>query len=277
MSAGIRDASFAAGALGFLVSDWVEQRFDLPPIRVPNLHLFGPEEAASVLRTEWGLGEKPISNVLHLLESKGIRVFSLAENTAKVNAYSLWRSNKPYVFLNNYKSAESSRFDAAHELCHLVCHQDGGCSGREAEDQANRFASAFLMPQADVLAVLPRVRYLEQLVKAKARWRVSVAALAYRLHKLRVISDWKYHDLCVEISSLGYNKEEPEPIERERSIVWQKVLRSLWAEKTTQRHIAAQLALPEDEVNGLIFGVVVEDRQPERGTALSLVKSEISA
>jgi hypothetical protein len=92
-----------------------------------------------------------------------------------------------------------------------------------------------------------------------------------------VISDWKYHDLCVEISSLGYNKEEPEPIERERSIVWQKVLRSLWAEKTTQRHIAAQLALPEDEVNGLIFGVVVEDRQPERGTALSLVKSEISA
>ncbi len=263
MSAGIREASLAAGALGFLLSDWVEQRFDLPAIQVPDLHLYNPEEAARALRTEWGLGEKPISNMLHLLESKGVRVFSLAENTVKVNAYSIWRAGKPYMFLNNYKSAESSRFDAAHELGHLVLHQDGGSTGREAEDQANKFASSFLMPRADVLAVLPRVSYLDQIIKAKARWRVSVAALAYRLHKMRVISDWKYHDLCVDISTRGYNKTEPYPIERERSVVWQKVLRTLWAEKTTQLHIAKQLDLPEDEINGLIFGVVAEDRQPE--------------
>jgi Zn-dependent peptidase ImmA (M78 family) len=265
MSASIRDASLAAGALGFLVSDWVEQRFDLPSIQVPDLHLYTPEEAARALRTEWSLGEKPVSNMFHLLESKGVRVFSLAENTVKVNAYSLWRRGNPYVFLNNYKSAESSRFDAAHELGHLVLHQDGGYSGREAEDQANQFASSFLMPRADVLAVLPRVSYLDQIVRAKSRWRVSVAALTYRLHKLGVLSDWKYHDLCVQISIRKYNKEEPFPIDRERSVVWQKVLQTLWAEKTTQMHIAKDLCLPEEEINGLIFGVVAESRQPESG------------
>jgi Zn-dependent peptidase ImmA (M78 family)/DNA-binding XRE family transcriptional regulator len=223
MSAAIRDASLAAGAIGFFVSDWVEKRFQLPAIQVPDLNLYDPEHAARVLREEWMLGEKPVSNMIHLLESKGVRVFSLAENTVKVNAYSLWRKGKPYVFLNTFKSAESSRLDAAHELAHLALHQDGGSIGREAEDQANVFAAAFLMPRADVLATLPHINYLSEIVKAKSRWRVSVAALNYRIHKLGLISDWRYRDFCIEIATSGYNKNEPFPIEREKSVVWQKV------------------------------------------------------
>lgn len=272
MSAAIRDASLSAGALGFLVSDWVEDRFNLPAIQVPDLHLYEPDEAARVLRTEWHLGEKPISNMLHLLESKGVRVFSLAENTVKVNAYSIWRQSKPYIFLNNFKSPESSRFDAAHELGHLVLHQDGGSMGRAAEDQANRFASSFLMPRADVLATIPRASYLGEIIKAKSRWRVSVAALTYRLHKLGIISDWKYRDLCIEIATRGYNKSEPFPIERERSVVWQKVLQALWAERTTQSHIARELCIPEAEVSGLLFGVTTgNNERPTSGGRLAAV------
>src|SRR5258707_5741417 len=79
MSAAIRDASLAAGALGFMVSDWVEERFSLPEIQLPDLHHYQPEEAARVLRTEWQLGERPVTNMLNLLESKGVRVLSLAE------------------------------------------------------------------------------------------------------------------------------------------------------------------------------------------------------
>jgi Zn-dependent peptidase ImmA (M78 family) len=193
---------------------------------------------------------------VHLLESKGVRVLSLAENSKRVNAFSLWRDDKAYAFLNTLKSAENSRFDAAHELGHLVRHQDGKVTGREAEDQANQFASAFLMPHADVLAVLPRVNYLEQIVQAKKRWRVSVAALNYRLHKLGITSDWKYHDLCIQISQHKYNVNEPNEIERERSIVWQKVMQAPWSEKTTQKDIARELDLPLSEVDTLIFGIL---------------------
>ncbi len=225
------------------------------------------------------LGEKPISNVVHLLESKGIRVLSLAENSKKVNAFSVWRNDKAYVFLNTMKSAENSRFDAAHELGHLVLHQDGKTTGRNAEDQANRFASAFLMPHADVLAVLPRLNYLEQIVQAKKRWRVSVAALNYRLHKLGITSDWKYRDFCIQISQSKYNVQEPHPIEREKSLVWQKVMTSLWAEKTTQRDIALALDLPESEVTTLIFGVLHSggNEKPDSKQVLALVKNEHSA
>lgn len=279
MSAAIRDASLAAGSIGFMLSDWVEERFDLPSIDVPDLHLFDAETAARTLRAEWGLGEKPLSNMTQLLESKGVRVFSLAENTVRVNAYSLWRKDKPYIFLNTVKSAENSRFDAAHELGHLVLHQDGGALGREAEDQANAFASAFLMPRADVLAVLPKVHYLDQLIKAKSRWRVSVAALNYRVHKLGIISDWRYRDFCIELAQKGFNKREPLGIERERSVVWEKVLRTLWTERTTQKDIARELNIPETELNGLIFGILhcnTEQKRPET-RAFSLIENERKA
>lgn len=258
MTAVERDAALAAGQIGFLVSDWVTERFELPMAGLPDLHLYEPEDAARMLRHEWALGEKPVSNMLHMLESKGVRVFSLAENTAHVNAFSLWRKNTPYVFLNTYKSAESSRFDSAHELAHLVLHQDGGVTGREAEEQANRFASAFLMPAADIRAALPQSHSLDKMIGAKRRWGVSLAALNYRLHKLQITTDWKYRDFCIAIVKRGFGKIEPNPIAREQSIVWEKVLKSLWCEGITPRDIAEQLFLPEGELSGLLGILNVE-------------------
>ena len=259
MTAARREAAHAAGAIGFMVSDWIEQRFDLPSPDIPSCPSYGsgdPADIARGLRQEWALGEQPVWNMIHLLESKGVRIFSLAENTSSVDAFSLWRNGKPYVFLNNFKSAERSRFDAAHELGHLIMHQDGRINGKLAEEQADCFASEFLMPKADVLAVLPRVNYLQQLIKNKTRWRVSLAALTYRVHKIGITSDWKNRDFCVTIGRDGYRKEEPNPIEREKSMVLEKVLRALWSDRTSQDAIAHDLHLPISEVNDLLFGLL---------------------
>lgn len=267
MSAAERDAALAAGQIGCMIWDWVASRFNLPEVKIPNLHdTPDPESAAQILRAQWSLGEKPISNMVQLLESRGVRVFSLAENTAHVNAYSFWRRGNPFVFLNNFKTAECSRFDAAHELGHLVLHQDGSVTGREAEEQANRFASAFLMPRADVVATLPRVVSLEQLISAKARWRVSLAALNYRVHRLGLTTEWRNRDFCIEIGR-RYNKTEPCGIEWERSVVWDKVLRGLFLEQTTHEDIARQLNLPVDEVNGLLFGIIGRTTPPALDSA----------
>ncbi len=210
--------------------------------------------------------------MIHLLESKGVRVFSLAENSLKVNAFSLWRSEKPYMFLNTVKSAESSRFDAAHELGHLVLHQDGKATGRIAEEQANRFASSFLMPSADILAEIPYVESLSQMIQKKLRWKVSLAALNYRLRKLELTSEWQNRHFCIQIAREGFSKNEPNPIERETSVVWQKVLQSLWAERVTRREIAKALALPEAELDSLIFGILGNGApRPDSTPKLSVV------
>src|ERR1700693_4393291 len=90
-------------------------------------------------------------------------LFSLAENTRNVDAFSCWRNGEPYVFLNTFKSTEHSRFDAAHELAHLVLHKHGGPNqGRAAELEAHAFASSFLMPRDDVLATIPFVTSIKR-------------------------------------------------------------------------------------------------------------------
>ena len=164
MSAKERDAALAAGALAYLFSDWVAQRFNLPEPALLDLSFEAdPELAAHTLRQEWGLGQQPVSNMIKLLELKGVRVFSLAENTENVDAFSCWRDSIPYVFLNTFKSAEHSRFDAAHELGHLVLHKHGGPhQGRETEVEANRFASCFLMPTDDVAARIRGITGLDE-------------------------------------------------------------------------------------------------------------------
>ena len=97
------------------------------------------------------------------------------------------------------------------------------------------------MPKADVISVLPRVQHLQQLISAKSRWRVSLAALNYRVHKLGIVSDWKNRDFCIEIATKGYNRNEPNGIQREKSVVWEKVLKTLWAEGMTHNDIAQDL------------------------------------
>ena len=167
---------------------------------------------------------------------RGVRVFSLAESTKNVDAFSCWRNDEPYVFLNTFKSAVGSPCsDAAHELAHLVLHRHGGPQqGRQAEQEAHTFAASFLMPHADVVATIPFVASLDQLVREKKRWGVSVLALAYLIHKMRVLSDWQYRTFCIQINR-KYRDSEPNGLPQERSSIWQMVLTELWKEGIPRR------------------------------------------
>jgi len=269
MSARERDAALAAGSLAFEVMDWVTDRFTLPAADILDLgHERDPKSAARMLRQYWSIGEKPIGNMIKLLESKGVRVFSLAEDTKNVDAFSCWRNDEPFVFLNTFKSTERSRFDAAHELAHLVLHRHGGPSGREAETEANAFASAFLMPHADLVSTIPYVSSLDQIVRAKKRWGVAAVALAYRLNKLGLMTEWQYIQ-----ANRRYRTSEPDGLPPERSTVWQMVLQELWRDGLSRGHIAEKLLLPEEELENLLFGLAGDTAPPARGApTLTAVK-----
>ncbi|SFO01771.1 ImmA/IrrE family metallo-endopeptidase [Sphingomonas sp. OK281] len=261
-----REAAIAAGSLGLQLSAWVEERFALPQIKMLDLsYETNPEVAALNLRQFWGIGERPIGDMLGLLETHGVRVFSLSENTAAVNAFSFWRDNKPYIFLNNFKTAESSIFDTAHELGHLVMHKHGDPKGiRSSEREADAFASAFLMPERDVIARIPRPITVDLVLRAKQRWRVSAMAMAYRMKALRLLSDYQYKSICIELGRRGYRTAEPGGIERETSIVWRKMLSHLWSERTTKAEIARDLNMPLDELEGLIWNLAAVGSHPDR-------------
>lgn len=254
MTAREREGALTAGALAFLLDDWVRPLVALAPaIDLPDLQGESPEVAARALRQEWGLGERPIKNMVHLLEAKGVRVFSLVEETRNVDAFSVWRDEKPYVFLNTVKTAERSRMDSAHELAHLLLHKHGGPRGKLAEEEANQFAQAFLMPEADVKAVLPTVSNVQQIIQAKRRWGVAAMNLCYRLHKLRCISDWLYQKFAIQLTRLGYRSGEPNGLPPEKSIFWQKVFDGMRAKKITKHAVAEALAFPVSEIENLVF------------------------
>jgi Zn-dependent peptidase ImmA (M78 family)/DNA-binding XRE family transcriptional regulator len=266
MTARERDAALASGSLAYLLSDYVAAKFNLPEPKLIDLsHERDPAAAAMTVRQAWALGEQPISDMIKLLESKGVRVFSLAENTKSVDAFSCWRNDIPYVFLNTFKSAERSRLDASHELAHLILHKHGGPQqGRDAEMEANSFASSFLMPKADIRSRLPFVSRLDELVVAKKRWGVSTGALAYRLHKLGILSDWQYRTFCIQINQRGYRTEEPNGLPREESVIWKKVFTELWTDRISKGHVAADLHLPADELENLVFGLTGAITPPAR-------------
>src|SRR5690606_21139707 len=107
----------------------------------------------------------------------------------------------------------------------------------------------------DVIGRVRRVTGLADLVVAKKRWGVSVAALAYRLHKLGIVSDWQYRGLCIDMNRVGYRTSEPEGLPPELSQVWRKVFTELWNEKVTRDDIARDLCLPTSELENLVFGL----------------------
>ena len=261
LTAGARDAAMAAGALAFEFDDWVTEEYRLPAHDLIQTNEATPPEAAALLRATWGIGQRPITNVINLLESHGVRVFSLAEETRHLDAYSLWRNDKPYVFLNTMKKAEHTRFDACHELGHLVMHRHCGSSHVNAEVQANAFASAFLMPPDDLRAEIPWVRSLDQLIEKKKRWGVSVAALNYALHKIGKISDWNYRGNYIALGRVG-RQIEPNPLPPETSQVWAKILTDLWKQGLPIARLADRLCIPEKELNDLLFGIAAPRHDP---------------
>lgn len=255
MTAKQRDMALSQGAIANHLCKFIEERFELPQVDIPDLsHEPTPEAASETLRRHWGLGVLPVNNMIHLLESKGVRVFSLSIDAREVDAFSMWKGGTPMVFLNTYKTSEHSRYDAAHELAHLALHRHASPHGREAETQADTFASAFLMPRGSVIAQGMRSPSFADLVKLKATWKVSVAALNYRLHAVGMTSDWHYRMTCIEIAKRDRTKE-PNEMPREASQILPKVFDALYEEKVSRSDVARALTIPRSELEQLMFGL----------------------
>ena len=257
MPASARNAVLSASAIALEASTWIDERFNLPPVNVPDLIKpeQTPEAAADALRSQWGQGYKPIKNLLHLLEFHGVRVFSIAEADESVDAFSLWQNGVPFIFLTTSKSAERSRFDCAHELGHLVLHRHGDSQGRPAEQAADAFASAFLMPRSGLRAQARQGMGMLGLMKLKSYWGVSLAALVYRLHKIGYLTEWHYRQHMIEISKRGWRKTEPHGMDRERSQVLEKAFNLLRGEGVTTADVARQLHISPRDLHELVFGL----------------------
>jgi Zn-dependent peptidase ImmA (M78 family)/DNA-binding XRE family transcriptional regulator len=193
---------------------------ELPPVRIPQIPVSGLqadreelEEIAAWVRRSFGMPAGPVANVAGVLEEHGVLVIRLPLDTADVDAFSLPFHDRPVVVLGTDKNDRGrSRFDAAHELGHLVVHGDQIWGVKEVEQQANAFAAAFLMPKADILHELPDRADWPTLFELKQKWQVSLAALLMRARTLERMSESNYLTAVKAASARGWRRIEPVPL-----------------------------------------------------------------
>ncbi|MEJ8310199.1 helix-turn-helix domain-containing protein [Agrobacterium larrymoorei] len=174
------------------------------------------ESISQAAREHWGLGLKPILDVVAFVESIGIVVAAEQMETDRLDGLSRWgQDGRPYILLANDKQSFARRqFDTAHELGHILLHRYVTESEFEEnfkliEDQAHSFASAFLLP-ASQFSVEIDSGAIWELERLKARWKVSIKAQIMRLKRLDILDSVSSQRLFKAYSSKGYStKGEP--------------------------------------------------------------------
>lgn len=180
------------------------------------------EQIAADVRTLWGLGDGPIDDLQYALESNGIVVTGFDASENKIDAFSqriiTSTGEVCIIALNQGEKPEGRiRFDMAHELAHILIHpwsEDLDCISKEEfkqrETQANIFAGAFLLPREsfskDIMAHPTDLKYYQWL---KKKWKVSIQAMIYRSHQLKIISSNQYQYMMRQISKNGWRHSEP--------------------------------------------------------------------
>lgn len=211
------------------VSAQLEEYVDYPEVKIPSIDAKRLseittsviEDAAEACRKAWGLSDGPVGDILLLLENAGVIVAREETGIARIEGLSAWSSSgRPLVLLCADKgNAYRGRFDAAHELGHLVLHRyieapADASSHKLIEQQAHRFAGAFLLPARGFGAEVTTPVSLHGLLFLKQRWGASVAAMIMRLRALEIVSDDDYLRLIKHRSAKWGNRQEPNDDDR---------------------------------------------------------------
>lgn len=251
------------------VAAFIHQYVKFPAVNVPNalegddyrtLTTTDVEEIAVSVRRHWSLGDRPISNVIWLLENQGVVCSRFRFEATTLDAFSEWRHVRPFVILSSDKNCcARSRYDAAHELAHMVLHRDVSKEELTAnsrfsviEEQANAFAGAFLMPEATFRQdFVPKLDVLRDL---KAKWHVSIAAMIVRGKAMQAMSDAEESSLWRQLSRRGWRKREPldDILPPEQPEFLRRSIRMLEEKAiSSTRDISFHLGLTEGEIRDL--------------------------
>ncbi|WP_404419570.1 helix-turn-helix domain-containing protein [Marinospirillum sp.] len=257
-----------ARALANIRLDWAEEiayklqeSLEFPSINLPeytgdfkDLADYEIEDLATECRQRWNIGQAPIGNLLNLMESNGVVATRGKLGFTKMDGVSRWSQvdDYPYVFLCMDKAnGFRTRFDAAHELGHIILHKAVSQAGYKKhykllETQAHRFASALLLPAS---AFVRDIHYptMETFLALKPKWKTSVAAMIRRCQDLEVISEQTALRLWKARSARGWTTREPldDTLEPEEPKLLQRSIKMLVENNILDKNTLRQvLGLP---------------------------------
>ncbi len=195
------------------ISQALLDRVEFPDADIPDLvgdrnyKTLRAEDIDSIayrLREYWGLADDPIDDLMVVIENAGVMVAEDFVESAKLDGVSQWFGDRPVMLLAKDKQGGvRRRFDAAHELGHLILHQAVRRSDIEQnldliEEQAMIFAGSFLLPASSFFSDINSLT-LDAFADLKSQWKVSIGAMIKRAGVLNLITPesernlWKYY------------------------------------------------------------------------------------
>ncbi len=232
---------------------------DLGDIQVPQYDLYEFDgnvgDIARAVRAKWQLPSGPVRNVVKVVEEAGAIVIPMDFESALVDATSRWPSGMPpLIYMGLGFPSDRVRFSVCHELGHLVMHQNG--PNPYQEDQANKFAAEFLMPEREIKPMLMGLT-IPKLLTLKSYWKTSMQALLMRAKDTGMISDRHYRALWTEMGRSGYRTREPAEtdIPKEQPRLLQEIIGVYSGQMGySVKDLAVLFDLHENEVCRLYFG-----------------------
>lgn len=209
------------------INDYLGAYVNFPKLNLPKLSYeedgINPldndtiEKYALALRKEWKLGNGPIDSLINIVQKNGIMVSKIQLRLNKLDAFSIWFDGSPFIFLNSDKDTNARiRFDMAHELGHLIMHAEyfsdedlnKNAIYKKLEDEANRFAGAFLLPKEtfskDVFSTS-----IDHFIQLKTKWKASISCMIIRCETLGILSANQIKYLKDQMTVRAYWQKEP--------------------------------------------------------------------
>lgn len=204
------------------------------------------ETASMRLRKKWDLGTAPVSNLMELLEDKGVRILEV-NLPDEFDGLSAWAGEIPVITVNKNRDLVRKRLTIVHELAHLML-SFGECRDTDLEKLCHSFAGAFLIPKEKMIEELgshrSKISFLE-LKKLKGIYGISILALVVRAKNLGIINENRYKAFFITASKKGWKsgkiKEPGEYIGREYANRFQQLVSWAVAEEIITMSKGAEL------------------------------------
>ena len=175
------------------------------------------EALAMKMRRVWDLGlTSPIPSVADVVEARaGIPVICTEMGCRDVDIFSVVRQSNALIIRATLKNSISQfRFDVLHELGHLIMHRARQAKDHLAEEQANRFAGAFLLPGGAFVQDFPSMSTVWDwgaITSLKQKYGTSFVAIIQRAYQLRIINRSVYRRGLLHVSRTWGIAEPFEP------------------------------------------------------------------
>lgn len=179
------------------------------------------KQKAQELRNIWNIKNKPIEDIVFLMEDNGILVNIVSNEEKGIDAYTQYTTidgeEIMCVTLENQRtSAARLQFSAAHELGHILLHGANidlndidRSTFRKMEEEANLFASELLLPEEEFKKDLILPTNLKGYEMLKKKWKVSIGAMMLRALNLKIITKNQYQYLIKQYNYNKYRDGEP--------------------------------------------------------------------